>query len=229
MVDMSVTSLTESTQNYLKTIWSLNEWSDEPVTASAISAATGLRLSSVSDAVRKLTNQGFLKHAPYGAVDLTEQGRQHAVAMVRRHRLLETFLVETLGYTWDQVHDEAEVLEHSVSDFMIERVAELLGHPERDPHGDPIPSADGTVKSPSATRLTDVRPGQSVQVERISDSDPQLLQYFSAQGLAVGTKLNTSAGAPFSGALDVSVDGDGASLSLGREATDAIFVSEDFS
>ena len=95
MVLMSVSSLTESTQNYLKTIWSLNEWSEAPVTASAISAATGLRLSSVSDAVRKLTTQGLLKHAPYGAVALTDEGRAHAVAMVRRHRLLETFLVET--------------------------------------------------------------------------------------------------------------------------------------
>lgn len=221
---MSVTSLTESTQNYLKTIWTLNEWSDEPVTASAISAATGLRLSSVSDAVRKLTGQGYLQHAPYGAVDLTEQGRLHALAMVRRHRLLETFLVETLGYTWDQVHDEAEVLEHSVSDFMVERIAQLLGNPDRDPHGDPIPTADGRVDAPSATRLTEIEPGQSVRVERISDADPQLLQYFSTQGIVVGSRLTASAGEPFSGSLTVSVD-DGASLSLGREATDAVFVS----
>ena len=225
MVLMSVSSLTESTQNYLKTIWSLNEWSEAPVTASAVSAATGLRLSSVSDAVRKLTTQGLLKHAPYGAVALTDEGRAHAVAMVRRHRLLETFLVETLGYTWDQVHDEAEVLEHSVSDFMVERIAELLGHPDRDPHGDPIPSADGIVDSPDATRLTDVRPGATVRVVRISDADPRLLQYFSAQGLAVGTQISTSEGAPYSGTVDISVD-DGARLTLGREATDSVFVAE---
>ncbi|MCT1367456.1 MULTISPECIES: metal-dependent transcriptional regulator [Kocuria] len=222
---MSVSQLTDSTQNYLKTIWSLNEWSDSPVTASAIAQTTGLRLSSVSDAVRKLTSQGLLTHAPYGAVTLTDEGRSHAVAMVRRHRLLETFLVETLGYTWDQVHDEAEELEHAVSDFMIDRIDEVLGHPERDPHGDPIPGRDGTISTPEAHRLTDTEPGRPVTIERISDADPQLLQYFSAKGLTVGVRVEISPGAPYSGGLEVHIAGSEDSLSLGREATDSVFVS----
>ena len=98
-------------------------------TASTLAARVGVRLSTASDAIRKLTDQGLLEHTPYGAVALTADGRAHAVAMVRRHRLIETFLVEALGYRWDQVHDEAEHLEHAVSDFMVERMDERLGHP----------------------------------------------------------------------------------------------------
>ena len=137
---MSVSDLSTSTQNYLKAVWTLSEWSDQPVTPSLIAERTELKLSSVSDAVRRLTSQGLLTHTPYGAVELTEAGHAYAVAMVRRHRLIETFLVKMLGYGWDQVHDEAEHLEHAVSDFMIERIDELLGRPTRDPHGDPIPA-----------------------------------------------------------------------------------------
>src|SRR5699024_1150906 len=118
---MSVSDLSASTQNYLKAVWGLTEWSSAPVTPSSIAERTGLRLSSVSDAVRKLSSQGLLEHAPYGSVELTDTGRAYALTMVRRHRLIETFLVRVLHYTWDQVHDEAEHLEHAVSDFMIDR------------------------------------------------------------------------------------------------------------
>ena len=224
MGSMSVTQLSSSAQNYLKTIWTLAEWSDEEVTASGIAAATGLRLSSVSDAIRRLTSQGLLEHAPYGSVQLTEAGRLHAVAMVRRHRLLETFLVEVLGYTWDQVHDEAEVLEHSVSDFMIERIDERLGRPSRDPHGDPIPAADGTTTLPAAIPLTQAGADQALSVERISDADPELLQFFAGHGIRVGTRLLKRARDPYLGGVEVQVD-DGAALPLGPAATDALYVS----
>lgn len=225
METMSVTQLSSSAQNYLKTIWTLSEWSDEKVTASGIAAATGLRLSSVSDAIRRLTTQGFLEHAPYGAVALTEAGRLHAVAMVRRHRLLETFLVEVLGYTWDQVHDEAEVLEHSVSDFMIERIDERLGRPVRDPHGDPIPSADGTTTLPAAIPLTQAGADQPLSVERISDADPELLQFFAGHGVRVGTRLLKRARDPYLGGTEVEIGEGGPALPLGPEATDALYVS----
>src|SRR5690606_26472429 len=159
---MAVSELSASTQNYLKAVWSIAEWSDARVTPTLIAERTDLKLSSVSDAVRKLTAQGLLTHTPYGAVELTEAGRAYAGAMVRRHRLIETFLVNTLGYSWDQVHDEAEQLEHAVSDFMIDRIDELLGRPDRDPHGDPIPKPDGTVVVPSAVQLTSVVSGKDV-------------------------------------------------------------------
>lgn len=221
---MSVDDLSPSNQNYLKVIWALSEWTDGPVTTSAIAAKSGLRLSTVSDAVRKLGEQGLVEHAKYGAVTLTTVGERHAVAMVRRHRLIETFLVSALGFRWDQVHDEAERLEHAVSDFLVDRIDEVLGHPERDPHGDPIPSAAGVVTAPRAQRLTEVAPGTAVVVERIADDDPALLQYFAELGVGVGVRLGVEPGAPYSGALDVRI-GDGAPVALGSTATDAVWVS----
>lgn len=202
---MSVSELSASTQNYLKVVWTISEWSDTPVTPSLIAERTELKLSSVSDAVRKLTAQGLLNHSPYGAVELTDTGRAYAVAMVRRHRLIETFLVTTLGYGWEQVHDEAEQLEHAVSDFMVDRIDELLGHPTRDPHGDPIPAADGTILVPEAVQLDASAVGSDVIVERISDGDAELLQFFEDRGIVVGTRLSVREGAPFSGSLDVHV------------------------
>ena len=222
---VSTSDLSSSAQDYLKAIWSLQEWSDSPVTASVIAGRVGLKLSSVSDAVRRLTEQGLLEHAPYGSVELTAAGRAHAVAMVRRHRLIETFLVRTLGYGWDQVHDEAERLEHAVSDLMIDRIDELLGHPTRDPHGDPIPSADGTAHRPDAVPLAGAAPGASVRVERISDSDAELLQYFAEQGVVMDAELDVMPGDPYSGAVVVRVAGRANSITLGTAAASSVWVS----
>lgn len=229
---MSVTDLSVSTQNYLKAIWALSEWTDEPVTPTRIADRVGLRLSSVSDAMKKLDSQGYVDRTPYGAIELTDQGRSYALAMVRRHRLLESFLVQTLDYSWDQVHDEAESLEHAVSDFMVARIDAFLGHPTRDPHGDPIPAADGSVISLDAVRLTHVDPtgtdgtddtetsggsvgsttstdrgGRSVVVERIVDQDPELLQFFADSGIVLGTRLIVRKGAPFSDTVEIQVAG----------------------
>ena len=222
---MSVSDLSTSTQNYLKAVWTLSEWSDQPVTPSLIAERTELKLSSVSDAVRRLTSQGLLTHTPYGAVELTEAGRAYAVAMVRRHRLIETFLVKMLGYGWDQVHDEAEHLEHAVSDFMIERIDELLGRPTRDPHGDPIPLADGSIVAPAAVPLGQIVAGTEVIVERISDDDPALLQFFEDRGIVLGALLTVREGAPFSESLDVHVQDEDQPVALGRVALDALYVS----
>ena len=194
---MSVSELSTSTQNYLKAIWGLKEWSSEPVTATLIAKQLGLKLSSVSDAVRKMAKQGLVSHTPYGSVELTELGRQYALVMVRRHRLLESFLVQALGYTWDEVHNEAENLEHAVSDMLIERVDKFLDYPTRDPHGDPIPTVDGQITIPSAHRLTDSGAQSQVTVERISDSDPQLLKFLEERGIVTGAVLSTREERPF--------------------------------
>ncbi|MGO1313141.1 MULTISPECIES: metal-dependent transcriptional regulator [Microbacterium] len=222
---MTVSELSASSQNYLKAVWSLGEWSEEPVTASTVAARTGVKLSTASDAIRKLTVQGLLEHAPYGAVTLTATGRAHAVAMVRRHRLIEAFLVKVLGYRWDQVHDEAETLEHAVSDFMIDRIDEYLGHPVRDPHGDPIPGPDGSVSRPDAVLLTGMESGRRVRVERISDKDSQLLQFFADHGIGYGTVLESRPAAPYSDTIEVVIEENGTSLPLGRSATDAVWVT----
>lgn len=222
---VSVSELSDSAQNYLKAVWVLAEWSEDPVTPSLIAERTGLKLSSVSDAIRKLTAQGLLHHSPYGSVELTERGAGFAVAMVRRHRLIESFLVTVLGYRWDQVHDEAETLEHAVSDFMIDRIDAFLGHPTRDPHGDPIPTPSGGIEEFHAIQLTDVSPGSTVVVERIADDDPELLQFFQENGIVFGTKLAVSEGTPFSGSVNVRLESDVEPLALGRAATDALYVS----
>lgn len=224
---MSVGDLSTSTQNYLKGIWALSEWSDAPVTSSSVAKHLGLRKSTVSDGVRKLGEQGLVAHKPYGTIELTELGHTYAVAMIRRHRLIETFLVEALGYTWDQVHDEAENLEHSVSDFMVERIDAFLDHPTRDPHGDPIPSASGRVDTPEAVPLTGVKPGQTATIERIADDDPKLLQFLDSHGLVVGATLEVGEGAPYSGAVAVRLAGAAEAVPLGEEATDSVFVRVD--
>ena len=222
---MSVSALSASSQDYVKAIWSLNEWSDAPVSPSVLAAKVGVKLSTTSDAVRKLTEQGYIEHAPYGAISLTELGRAHALQMVRRHRLLETFLVEVLEYRWDQVHAEAENLEHSVSDFMIEQIDKQLGFPERDPHGDPIPRADGTIVMPEARLLSELDTETRVCVERISDDDSQLLQYFADHGIRYGTVIQVRPGSPYSGVVEVVVEGSNEVLPLGNAASNAVWVT----
>ncbi|WP_371151455.1 metal-dependent transcriptional regulator [Buchananella felis] len=221
---MPVSDLSSSFQNYLKAIWSLQEWSDDPVTTSAIAARVQVRLSSTSDAVRKLAALGLVRHAPYGAITLTPLGRRYAVEMVRRHRLLESYLVWQLGYTWDEVHDEAEALEHAVSDLFIERIDAALGHPVRDPHGDPIPSADGTLPSLEAVSLSEVEFGTPVRVERISDDDAAALRHLSTNGIGVGTVVTASDGPPFSGTAILATEGR-EPLPLGKPLLESIFVS----
>lgn len=222
---MIVSDLSTSHQNYLKAIWGLQEWSDEPVTPSDIAERVGLRLSSVSDALRRLTDQGLVEHARYGSVTLTDDGRRYAVAMVRRHRLIETFLVQVLKYGWDEVHDEADSLEHAVSDLMVERIDEFLGFPNRDPHGDPIPRADGSVHRPAAIPLTNIDAGTSVRVERISDLDPQMLTYFADRGIVIDAVLEIRPADPYSDTVDVLVGSDPEVLSLGQVASGAVWVS----
>ena len=138
-------------QDYLKAIWSAQEWSSEPATSKMLAVRFGVSASTVSQYLRRLAAQGLVEHAPYGSIELSDNGRHLAVAMVRRHRLIEAFLVKALGYSWDEVHSESEVLEHAVTDRMVERIDRFLGHPERDPHGDPIPRQDGTFVQPRLT------------------------------------------------------------------------------
>ncbi|WP_341783359.1 metal-dependent transcriptional regulator [Leucobacter ruminantium] len=222
---MGVDDISPSMQNYLKVIWGLQEWSDAPVSNSAIAEAAGVRLSTVSDALRKLSDLELIGHVRYGAVTLTDDGREHAVSMIRRHRLLETFLVQMLGYEWDEVHDEADRLEHAVSDELIDRVDRVLGFPTRDPHGDPIPSADGRVHRPDAIVLAEASAPCRVRVERISDADNEMLQYFASRGLVVDAELDVLPGEPYSETVTVRVAGSEGPVSLGPAAAASVWAS----
>ncbi|MEJ5928096.1 metal-dependent transcriptional regulator [Corynebacterium sp. H128] len=222
----SVSDLSASSQNYLKAVWGLQEWSAEPVTKSALAECVGVKLSTASDAVRKLRDQGLLNDTRYGAVTLTETGAELAVAMVRRHRLIELFLCEVLDYEWHEVHDEAEALEHAVSDLFVTRIAERLGFPERDPHGDPIPRADGSVPTLRAVRLSELGPGAGGVIERISDGDPELLRHLAASGIVINAEIEVLAGAPYSGTFAIRLGDASEAQHLSAGAANAIWVGE---
>src|SRR3954447_1315403 len=215
---MPVSDLSSVAQDYLKIIWSATEWSDEPVTVKLLSERMGVRAATVSDGVRRLSEQGLVEHERYGGVALTDAGRRHAVAMVRRHRLIETFLVEELGYGWDEVHDEAEVLEHAVSDELVERMDRRLGFPARDPHGDPIPTADGTPRRPDAVPLLEAEAGAMLTVVRISDSDPAVLRLLRDLGIGLDTAVTVEAHGPSADPVTVRVGGATVSLSAAAAA-----------
>lgn len=212
---------TETTvEDYLKAVWNAGEWSDAPVTVTGLAQRLGLSPSSVSELVRKLTERGLLTHARYGSVELTDEGRAIALATVRKHRLIETFLVEYLGYDWDQVHDEAEVLEHAVSDDFVARLAARLGEPTHDPHGDPIPTADGELPAEDHASLDQVEPGARVRVARVSDDDPELLRHLRDVGMEIGTVVELVAVRQAAGTVELSLGA--ASVTLGLPASRVI-------
>ncbi|MBD8045022.1 metal-dependent transcriptional regulator [Arthrobacter sp. Sa2BUA2] len=215
-------ALSTAGEDYLKVIWTAQEWTDEPVTVSALSAHLGFSASSVSEAVKKLAAQGFLAHARYGSIALTAEGELAAVNMVRRHRLIETFLVEYLGYGWDEVHDEAENLEHAVSDKMVEALAVRLGNPVRDPHGDPIPARDGSLPPLDAARLSQSETGRQLRIARVSDDSPELLRYLGGMGLGLDAELSIIERQAYAGTL--TLERSGGRVELGLPAAEAIWV-----
>jgi DtxR family Mn-dependent transcriptional regulator len=228
--------LSSVAQDYLKVIWTAQEWSVDKVSTKMLAERIGVSASTASESIRKLADQGLVDHEKYGAVSLTEAGRTAALAMVRRHRLMETFLVRELGYGWDEVHDEAEILEHAVSDRMLMRIDAKLGYPTRDPHGDPIPAADGRVPTPPARQLSICQDGELGTVARISDADPEMLRYFAHVGISLDSRLRVVARRDFAGMMSVAVENsvdatkhDGSdpaatTVDLGNPAAEAIWV-----
>lgn len=214
---------TSVVEDYVKVIYSHTEWQSEPITSSVLANRLGLAASSVTEMVKKLAAAGFVTHVPYGAITLTGEGRTLALRMLRRHRLIETWLVESFGYSWDEVHGDAEVLEHAISDRLLDAIDASLGHPVRDPHGDPIPRADGSLVRPDAV-LLDERPvpGRCVVV-RISDRDSALLQHLAEFGVTLDAVLDVTERRPFGGALTVRTPT--SVVDLGSDATKAIWVA----
>jgi DtxR family Mn-dependent transcriptional regulator len=196
--------LTRSVEDYLKVIYNL---SLEGRAAATSDIAHRLELSapSVSGMVKRLSEQGLLEHVPYKGVQLTVEGRRAALRMIRRHRILEAYLVARLGYTWDAVHAEAERLEHAVSDGLVERMAEALGNPEADPHGEPIPTAEGWVEEVQATPLAEIPAGETVEVRRVTAGDPDRLRYLASVGLQPGATVTVVERQPFNGPITLRV------------------------
>jgi DtxR family Mn-dependent transcriptional regulator len=180
--------LTTSEEDYLKALYLLTEWEDEPVGTGALADQLGLSPASATSMVQKLAVKGLVDHIPRGAISLSEIGRREALRMVRRHRIIETFLRDELGYGWDEVHDEAEALEHTVTDRFIDALHARLGHPEVDPHGDSIPSAAGVLAARDARRLDRFHGTQAI-VCRVSDEDPEFLRRAKKLGIVPGALI----------------------------------------
>jgi DtxR family Mn-dependent transcriptional regulator len=194
---------TSAVEDYAKAIYALELRAQEPVTTNALAERLGVTPGSASAMVKRLGELGLAEHRPYHGVTLTGQGRRVALEVIRHHRLLELYLVESLGVPWDRVHEEAEVLEHVLSEELEELIAVKLGDPTHDPHGDPIPTRDLKIEEGSTASLQTLDTGDRAIFTRVSDSDPAMLRFLADRGIAPGDELEVIDKQPFDGPLYV--------------------------
>jgi DtxR family Mn-dependent transcriptional regulator len=217
---------TETQQDYLKAIYQLGEAHPAgTVSTSRLAAHLGLADASVTGMLKRLAaaDPQLVAYEPYAGARLTPAGQKAALETIRHHRLIESFLNQVLGYRWDEVHAEAERLEHAISEEMEERMAAALGHPLADPHGDPIPDRDGRLHAPDYITLTDLPAGLPATVGRITGQTPELLRYLAELGLVPAARLRVTARGPFNGPVTLTVEG-GTGVALSREITDRVLV-----
>jgi len=214
--------LSASIEDYIKAIYTL-ERDSQTATTKRIAQRLGVKMASVTGMIKHLAAEGYLRHTPYRGVKLSDRGHDVAVNMIRRHRLIELFLEKTLGLTWDEVDADAEILEHAVSDHLIERIYEYLGRPEFDPHGSPIPGKDGSFPPRPGVTLDQLPEGARGRVVEVSDRDPELLRYLTRLKLKIGTRIKVCERAPFGGPITIKVGS--SSVAIGREAAERIRVS----
>ncbi|HLQ15193.1 MAG TPA: metal-dependent transcriptional regulator [Candidatus Eisenbacteria bacterium] len=216
MVDQLVrrSSLTRAQEDYLKALYQLHG-DHQPVPTRDLAQRLGISSPSVSEMVTRLSAQGLVEHDRYRGQQLTREGRKVALELVRHHRLLEMFLVQVLGYSLDEVHDEAERLEHVISERMEQRIFELLGRPELDPHGHAIPTLGGKVRSLSERPLSECRVGEKVVVQGVSDDDPARLRELKRRGLLPGTRVEIVVASTYEGPIEVRIKGRRVSIPLG--------------
>ena len=213
----------KSTEDYLKKIFRLGRLSDK-VTTSSIAAELNISSASVTDMLKRLSGKNYISYTPYYGVRLTKKGDKAALKVIRRHRLLELFLIKTLGYSWDNVHDEAERLEHVVSEEMESRMDEFLGHPRYDPHGDPIPTHDGEMEELAHCRLSELDAGDHAVILRVVDSK-ELLQYMKKIDLELRTRILVKEKESFDSSMKIKTDGKKDRF-LSRDAAQKIFVKK---
>lgn len=220
-------NLTHVIEDYLKTIYDLSEEHGR-ATTNQIAELMGVTPASVTNMIQKLavTDPPLVKYRKHHGASLTPEGEKVALEIIRHHRLLEMFLQQTLGYSWDEVHDEADRLEHVISEAFEERIAESLGNPRHDPHGDPIPTRDLHLPESEAQTLSEMRPGQRVRIQRVRDTDPELLRYLSDRGVVPGAKIALLEYSPFDDNLRIQVEGKTDSIVLGPTITNQVFVEE---
>jgi len=212
-------------ENYIKTIFrTCAHNGDKPAATGQLATALGVSPGTVTSMLKTLNDSGLAEYTPYEGVRLTDAGRTLALRVLRRHRLIELFLVRTLDLNWDEVHEEAEHMEHAVSDRLIDRIDQILGYPATDPHGDPIPTADGTLDTPEHQNLGEWRVGREFRVVRVLDQSPELLRYLSESGLPLGAIGRVTANRKEAGVVTVAVaDGE---TTLSREVAEKLLVAE---
>lgn len=206
MATLGATGISDAVQDYAKAIYALQERFEEPVSTSALAERLQVSPASASAMVKRLESLGLVRRELYHGVELTPAGERVALEVIRHHRLLELYLAEALDMSWDRVHEEAEVLEHAISPELSELIARKLGNPTHDPHGDPIPTADGEIEPGRSRPLAELNPGDRGTFARVSDSDPEALRYLSSRGIAPGDAFEVLERQPFEGPLVVRFD-----------------------
>lgn len=213
--------ISKEREDYLKTIYHLQQV-EAPVRTTTIARALNVEPASVTGVIKRLAELNYLEYQPYKGVILTDEGEKIALEIIRHHRLIELYLIEALGYRWDEVHSEAERLEHVVSPLFIERIAAALGNPEIDPHGAPIPTEDGQIEPQRGIGLDEMLSGQTGVVMQVDDDDPDLLRYLARLGIRPGSKIAVLDVQPFGGPIQLDVDGE--KQALGPRAAAHVFV-----
>jgi DtxR family Mn-dependent transcriptional regulator len=212
----------QAIEDYVKTIYTL-ALVESPVSTSRVAAARSVKPASATSMIQRLAKLNLVNYAKHYGVTLTEAGEKLALEVIRHHRLLELYLMEALGFSWDEVHEQADILEHVISEKLEERIAAALNYPQFDPHGDPIPALDGSMAAMNTLTLTDVPAGEGARVARIlDDSNSELLRYLAGLGLVPGADVRVAAIAPFLGPLTIEVGG--AQQVIGRNLAELILV-----
>ncbi len=223
---MTPPTLSRSVEDYLKAIYGLSQ-TGEAASTSAIAEALDVQPASVTGMVKRLAESGLLEHLPYRGVRLTEPGTLEALRVVRRHRVLEAYLCERLGYSWDDVHDEAERLEHAASDELIERMSGVLGFPSHDPHGAPIPTQAGHIEETDALTLADANPGDRLRIRAVRDEDSSDLRSMAEGGLVPGVRVQVEPRQDSEGSVGIAIAGASEIRSVPEELARHIFVVHD--
>ncbi len=212
----------QAIEDYIKTIYTLAQ-EESPVSTSRVAAARSVKPASATSMIQRLAKLKLVNYEKHYGVTLTEAGEKLALEVIRHHRLLELYLMEALGFRWDEVHEQADILEHVISEKLEERIAAALNYPAFDPHGEPIPALDGSMPMVDTTALSDVAVGGRARVSRIpDDSNSELLRYLAGLGLVPGAEVSVAAVAPFLGPLTVEVAG--VTQVIGRNLADLILV-----
>lgn len=224
---MTTRSLSRSVEDYLKAIYALGETGDAAST-SAIAETLDIQPASVTGMVKRMADAGLLEHVPYRGVRLTDRGTLEALRVLRRHRIIETYLCERLQYTWDDVHAEAERLEHAVSDTLIEKMAAALAFPSHDPHGAPIPTRAGDIEPTPPSTLADAQPGDRLRIRAVRDEHSADLRSMAAEGLVPGARVHVREGQEAEGSVAISIgDGDAEPREVQQDLARQIYVVPD--